>query len=56
MRSPLTWYVVLVAACIILPYLLRVRPRRPHDWSALSFTIGFLTWLLLFGLVPLRSM
>jgi hypothetical protein len=55
MRSPVTWYVVLVAACILLPYLLRLRPHRPKDWAALAFTIGFLTWLLV-GFGSLRSM
>lgn len=46
MRNPIDWYVVLVTPCIVLPYLLRVRPYRQKDWTALAFTIGFLTWLL----------
>ena len=55
MRNPIDWYVVLVTACIVLPYLLRVRPYRQKDWTALAFTIGFLTWLLV-GFGSLRSM
>ena len=54
MRNPLTWYLVLVIAYIMLPYVLGVRPRRQKDWTALGFTIGFLTWLL-FGFGSLRS-
>ena len=55
LRTPLAWYLALVAACMILPYLLRVRPRRQKDWTALAFTLGFLTWLLV-GFGSLRSM
>ena len=50
----MAWYLVLVAGCMILPYVLGVRPRRQKDWTALGFTIGFLTWLL-FGFGSLRS-
>jgi hypothetical protein len=46
MRTPWTWYAVLVAVCIVGPYLLGVRPRRRSDWILLTATIGFLTWLL----------
>ena len=54
LRNPVGWYFVLVTACILLPYLLRVPPHRRKDWTALAFTIGFLTWLLL-GFGSLRS-
>jgi hypothetical protein len=53
-RNPLAWYLVLVIACIMLPYVLGVRPRCQKDWTALGFTIGFLTWLLV-GFRSLRS-
>jgi hypothetical protein len=54
MRSLTAWYVVLLALCVGLPYLLGVRPKRARDWRYLSLTIGFLTWLML-GFVFLRS-
>jgi hypothetical protein len=41
LRTPLAWYLALVAACMILPYLLRVRPRRQKDWTVLAFALGF---------------
>jgi hypothetical protein len=55
LRTPLARYLALVAACMILSYLLRVRPRRQKDWTALVFALGFLTWLLV-GFGSLRSM
>jgi hypothetical protein len=45
-RTPLEWYVVLLAVCIVAPYVLRVRPKSRRDWIALTITIAFLTWLL----------
>jgi hypothetical protein len=53
-RSPLTWYAVLVALCLIAPYLLGVRPRQRKDWVLLTVTIAFLTWLLA-GFTSVRS-
>ncbi|HYX80820.1 MAG TPA: hypothetical protein VE714_00410, partial [Gemmatimonadales bacterium] len=46
MRTPWSWYVLLVGVCIVAPYLLGMRPRRRRDWILLTLTIGFLTWLL----------
>ena len=48
------WFVALLALCILLPYLLGVRPRRPGDWRHLLIAIAFLMWLLL-GLGYLSS-
>ena len=41
------WYVALLFACIVLPYLLGVRPRGRRDWRFMVVVIAFLTWLLL---------
>jgi hypothetical protein len=46
MRTPWSWFALLVGVCIVAPYLLGVRPRRRSDWIALTAAIGFLTWLL----------
>jgi hypothetical protein len=54
MRSLVAWYVLLLAFCVGLPYLLGVRPRRSRDWTYLSVTIAFLTWLML-GFASVRS-
>ena len=53
-RTPLFWYVVLLAACIIAPYVFRVPPRQRSDWRLLTATVAFLTWLLL-GFAFVRS-
>ncbi len=47
-------YLVLVALCIVLPYLFGVRPRSERDWRWLAIIVGFLTWLLA-GFAFLRS-
>jgi hypothetical protein len=54
LRTPLTWYVLLVAICLAGPYVLGVRPRRRQDWLSMMVTLAFLTWLLA-GFVSLRS-
>jgi hypothetical protein len=54
MRTPLEWYVLLVASCVAGPYLFGVRPRGCRDWRLLTATIVFLSWLL-GGFVSLRS-
>jgi hypothetical protein len=46
-RSLLNWYAVLLLACILLPYLLGVRPRDSRDWRHIVVVIAFLTWLML---------
>lgn len=46
LRVPVFWCAVLVLACVITPYLLRVPPRRRRDWMLLTATIAFLVWLL----------
>jgi hypothetical protein len=46
MRTPFSWFVLLVAVCILAPYVFGVRPRRRRDWIVLALAIGFLAWLL----------
>ena len=41
-----TWFLMLVAVCILAPYLLGVRPRNRRQWGYLTVTIAFLAWLL----------
>jgi hypothetical protein len=45
-RLPTFWCLVLVAACVVVPYLFRVPPRRRRDWMLLTAAIAFLMWLL----------
>jgi hypothetical protein len=54
LKSVVTWFFVLAAACILGPYLLRIRPTRRSHWIYLAVTIGFLAWMLLF-MAPVRS-
>ena len=54
MRTPLTWYLLLLVATMVGPYLCGVAPRSPRQWRLVSVTIAFLTWLLL-GIASLRS-
>jgi len=53
--TPFLCYVLLLATCIALPYLLGVPPRTTLEWRLMVATTGFLTWLLL-GFVSLRSL
>jgi hypothetical protein len=46
MNSAGTWFGVLLAVCVLAPYLLGVRPRTKRDWVYLALTIAFLAWLL----------
>lgn len=54
--TPLTkWFVGLLTICVLLPYLLGVRPRRPRDWRQLLVAVAFLAWLLIgFGFLYSR--
>jgi hypothetical protein len=48
------WFSILLGVCVLGPYFLGVRPRSRAEWMALTTTIAFLVWLLLF-MTPLRS-
>jgi hypothetical protein len=54
MRTPLSWYLVLLVVILVVPYLAGVPPRSRRQWRYLLVTIAFLTWLLL-GFASLRS-
>ena len=54
MRTPFSSYILLVAACLIAPYVFDVRPRSRRDWLAVTVMVAFLTWLLV-GFASLRS-
>jgi len=54
MRSPIIWFLVLLAGFIVALYALRVRPRTHRQWVYLAITIAFLAWVLPL-MVSLRS-
>ena len=54
MRTPLSWYVLLVSVITIAPYVLGIPPRTPQQWRYVAITIAFLTWLLL-GFASVRA-
>jgi hypothetical protein len=46
MRTPLDWCILLVACCMVAPYLLGIGPKTRRDWLLVTAAITFLTWLL----------
>ena len=54
MLSADTWFLLLAGACIVLPYILGVRPKTRRDWVYLALTIAFLAWILPL-MISLRS-
>ncbi len=54
-RSFQTWLILLMLACIVGPYALKVPPVRRRDWVALTIVLTFLMWVLGTLDVPLRS-
>lgn len=53
MRSAGLWFLVLVAVCIVGPYLLGVRPKTKRQWVLIALTIAFAAWLLPM-MIPVR--
>ena len=47
MRSHGVWFLLLLAVCIVGPYLLGVRPKTRREWTYVAMTIAFLAWVLL---------
>ena len=47
-------FVVLLLACIVAIYALRVRPRSRREWLMVSLTIALMAWLLLGQGVPVQ--
>jgi len=54
MRTPLSWFVLLLVVCVVGPYVTGARPRHRRDWILLVITISFLAWLLA-GLTSVRA-
>jgi hypothetical protein len=54
MRSPVTWFLILLGVTVVGPYLLGVRPRRRRDWLAIAITIAFMAVILFQGYVRSR--
>lgn len=46
MNTPVGWYLLLLSLCILVPYVLGIAPRRRRDWTMMTATVAFLTWLL----------
>ncbi|HEY7287484.1 MAG TPA: hypothetical protein VH497_18670 [Vicinamibacterales bacterium] len=46
MRSPLTWFVILSAACIVGPRVLGARPQTPREWWYVRVVLAFLALML----------
>jgi hypothetical protein len=55
MRTFSFWFVVLLATCVVAPYVFGVRPKTGRDWFALTLLVAFLIWLLPGLDFPLRS-
>lgn len=53
MKSHGLWFLLLVAVCIVGPYVLGVRPKTSRQWLYIAITIAFIAWVLL--MAPLRS-
>jgi len=53
MKSHGAWFLLLLAVCIVGPYVLGVRPRTKRQWTFIAVTIAFVAWVLL--MAPLRS-
>lgn len=53
-RDPRVWFLIVLATCIVAPYLLGVRPKTRRDWLLIGITIAFAAWLLLPQAIPVR--
>jgi hypothetical protein len=54
MKSPASWFLLLLAVCIAGPYVFGVRPKTRREWIYIGLTIGFIAWMLIL-MAPLRS-
>ena len=54
MRTPLSWFILLLVVCVVAPYVMGVRPRHRRDWILVAITITFLAWLLI-GFTSVRA-
>lgn len=46
MRSATLWFSILLAVCVVGPYLLGVRPKTRRQWTIIAITLAFIAWLL----------
>ncbi len=53
LKSAGSWFLLLLAVCIVGPYVLGVRPKTSSQWTYIAITIASVAWALL--MVPLRS-
>jgi hypothetical protein len=53
MKSHGSWFLLLLAICILGPYVLGVRPKSNRQWAYIAITVAFIAWVLL--MAPLRS-
>lgn len=53
MRSHASWFLLLLAICVVGPSVLGVRPKTNRQWVYIAITIAFIAWLLF--IAPLRS-
>ena len=53
-RDPRLWFLIVLAICVVAPYLLGVRPKTRRDWLLIGLTIAFAAWLLIPQGIPVR--
>jgi hypothetical protein len=46
MNSRGTWFLLLLAVCMIGPYVFGVRSKRRRDWTYIAITIAFMACML----------
>jgi hypothetical protein len=49
MKSAGSWWLLLLAVCMVGPYVLGVRPRTSREWTYIALTIAFITIVLIMG-------
>jgi hypothetical protein len=53
-RDPGVWFLIILAVCVVAPYLFGVRPKTRRDWILIGITIAFAAWLLVPQMIPVR--
>jgi len=46
LKSPITWFVILVASCLFGPYILGVAPKTRRQWTYVAIVLAFIAWIL----------
>ena len=47
MRDHDVWFLILVGVCVVVPYLLGIRPRTRRQWRAMAIVIAFMAVMLI---------